>query len=629
MITFRCFKRIILSVAVFLTCGSPFTVSRADEISQIRAAIQLKGAGWQAAETSMTRLNPDERKARLGLIKPAGLMTGAEVQLASPPPVAAPASLDWRSNGGNFVTPIRDQLSCGSCWAFATTAALESAVLRAENTPGIDLDLSEQVLISCGSSGGNDAGSCGGGVIQYASNYIRDTGLPLETCYLYSGGDGSCGSACGTYNTATYSIDSWTDVTGTSPTVSAMRDALVSYGPLVTTMDVYEDFFSYTSGVYSYATGAYQGGHAVLLVGYSDAGQYFIVKNSWGAGWGESGYFRIAYSQLDNAVDFGDYTLAYLTCSISPSSRSLGASSGSGTISVTCGENCNWTATSNNAWITITAGSSGTGNGTVSYSVSQNTGTKLRTGTITIAARTFTVTQEGTAPVVSNQSPGSGTTGVAVGTTVSVTFNESMNASSISGSTFTLSKDGEAVGGAVSYNSGSYRATFTPSVRLDYGTVYTVTVTTAVEDNEGVNLASSSTWSFTTASSSSGSSGSIGSGGGGGCFIATAAFGSPMEPHVQILRDFRDCHLRGHRAGEALVQFYEDLSPPIARVISDHEVLKAAIRLSLLPLIGFAFVTLHLGVELSMAVGFFGVLSLAVGRTRSRRMRESAVRVRT
>ena len=146
----------------------------------------------------------------------------------------------------------------------------------------------------------------------HASNYIRDTGLPVETCYPYTGTDGSCGSACGTYNTATYTITGWADVTGTSPTVSAIRDALVSYGPLVTTMDVYDGFLIPTpSGVYSHTTGDYDGGHAVLIVGYSDAGQYFIVKNSWGAGWGESGYFKIAYSELGTVVDFGDYTLRY------------------------------------------------------------------------------------------------------------------------------------------------------------------------------------------------------------------------------------------------------------------------------------------------------------------------------
>ena len=107
--------------------------------------------------------------------------------MAEPPIVGAPPSLDWRNNGGNFVTPVRNQGGCGSCWAFATTAALESSVLRAENTPGVDLNLSEQVLISCGSSGGNDAGSCSGGYISYASDYIRNTGLPLETCYPYTG----------------------------------------------------------------------------------------------------------------------------------------------------------------------------------------------------------------------------------------------------------------------------------------------------------------------------------------------------------------------------------------------------------------------------------------------------------
>ena len=623
MIKTRCFKRIILSIAVFLACGSPFTLLQADEISQVRAAIQLKGAGWQAAETSMTRLSPDERKARLGLIRPAGIITGAEVILPAPPPVAAPASFDWRSNGGNFVTPIRDQSSCGSCWAFASTAALESATLITNDTPDTDLDLSEQVLVSCG-----DAGNCGGGSHNEASDYIRNVGLPLESCYPYTATNGSCGNACPTYQSSTYRIQSWSWVATTAPTVALLKDALYTYGPLITTMVVYTDFFSYDSGVYVYTWGVEEGEHAVLIVGFNDTGQYFIVKNSWGTGWGESGYFRIAYSQLGNSINFGDYTIAYsggtCICSISPTSSSLGASSGSGSINVTCGESCNWTATSNNAWITITSGASGTANGTVSYSVSQNTGTKRRTGTVTVADKTFTVTQEGTAPVVSNRSPGSGMTGVAVGSTVSVTFNESMNASSISGSTFTLSKDGESVSGAISYNSGSYQATFTRSVRLDYGTVYAVTVTSSVEDNEGVNLASSNSWSFTTVSSSSVSSGSS-SGGGGGCFIATAAFGTPMEPHMQILRDFRDHHLRGHRVGEALVEIYESLSPPVAHIICGYEILKAAVRFSLLPLIGFAFVTLHLGVELFTAVGFFSVVSLAVGRARRSRLRGKAV----
>jgi hypothetical protein len=118
-------------------------------------------------------------------------------------------------------------------------------------------------------------------------------------------------------------------------------------------------------------------------------------------------------------------------------------------------------------------------------------------------------------------------------------------------------------------------------------------------------------------------------GGGNGCFIATAAFGSPLEPHVQMLRDFRDRYLRGHAAGSFLVQSYEDLSPPVARFISGHEMLKAAVRLSLLPLIGFAFVTLHLGAELLMALGIFSVAFSVVALSRRRRIRGPAIRGRS
>jgi C1A family cysteine protease/methionine-rich copper-binding protein CopC len=633
MTTARCFRRIILSIAVFLACGSPFTLSQADEISQIRAAIVLKGADWQAVETSMSRLSPAERKARLGLIKPAMLLTGAEILLPAPPPVAAPASLDWRSNGGNFVTPIRDQGGCGSCWAFASTAALESATLITNDTPGVNLDLSEQVLVSCA-----DAGDCGGGSHNEASDYIRDVGLPLESCYPYTATNGNCADACSTYRTSTYRIASWAWVAIDAPTVGNIRDALCTHGPLITTMIVYDDFFSYGGGVYVHTYGDFAGGHAVLIVGYSDAGQYFIAKNSWGTGWGESGYFRIAYSQLDNSVNFGDYTIAYsggtCICSISPASRSLGSSSGSGSISVTCGESCNWTAASNNAWITITAGSSGTGNGTVSYTVSQNYDSKQRTGTITVADKTFTITQAGLPPTVVSTSPADGAMGVSVGQTITVTFSESMNSASVltysnysystpSGGTTTLSP----ATGSLTYNSQSKQLSYIPSTALISGTTYTVTISTGVQDDEGVHMTSSHTWIFTTASSSSVSSGSDGGGGGGGCFIATAAFGSPIEPHVQILRDFRDRYLRGHEAGNFLVRSYEKLSPPVARFISDHEILKAAVRLSLLPLIGFAFVTLHLGEGLFVAVGFFGVVSLAAGRSRQRRVREPTIRV--
>ncbi len=598
--------------AILLTLST--SLALADEVSQVRAAIAAQQARWQAGETSMTRLSPAERRQRLGLVKPV-LAAGAEVMvMADLPVVDAPPSLDWRNNGGNFVTPVRSQGSCGSCWAFATTAALESSVLRGANTPitpeNPDLNLSEQILVSCGTSGSNDAGSCAGGVIQYASDYIRDTGLPLEACYPYTATDGSCGSACGTYNTDTYRIASWAHVTTTSPTVSAIRDALSIYGPLVTTMDVYSDLYAYSGGVYTYTSGTLEGGHAVLIVGYSDAGQYFIVKNSWGTGWGELGYFKIAYSELDTVVDFGDYTLRYTgsacSYSISPNSQSLGYAAGSGSVSVATQGGCAWTATSNApSWITTSA--SGTGNGTATFTVAANTGAKARTGTLTVAGQTHTITQAGVPPTVTGRTPASGATGVDTNTAITVNFSETMNPATIHTSSFRLTQGGSTVSSAVT--PGSLNATLTPSSSLTPGTAYTVTVTTAVQDDEGVALASESSWSFTTAGTAP-VTGSSGGGGGGGCFIATAAFGSALEPRVVTLQEFRDVYLLPSISGRAFVELYYVLSPDLADLIAADEGLRAGVRVVLAPIADATDALLGAKTETVGMLGWLGAAAL-------------------
>jgi len=274
------------------------------EIDEINAAIVREGAEWVAGETSLSRLSHAERQNRLGLLPP--VIMEEELVIKQFTPRALPSHIDWRDNGGNYVTPIRNQSSCGSCWAFATTAALESAVLITLNTPNTDVNLSEQVLVSCGNSGG-----CNGGYTSYASDFIQNTGLPLESCYPYTATNGDCANACANWQASSYQITDYYYITGTSPTVETLKNALYTYGPLVTTMQVYSDFDNYESGIYSYVTGYKRGGHAILLVGYDDPGQYFICKNSWGTWWGESGFFKIAYSQINSVVNFGDYTIAY------------------------------------------------------------------------------------------------------------------------------------------------------------------------------------------------------------------------------------------------------------------------------------------------------------------------------
>lgn len=299
---------LIVASAVFLLG----TVSFADEVADIQAAIKAKGKKWVAGRTSMMMLSPQERRARLGNFQATGLPNSD----AEPYPesyTAVPSTFDWRNidgNGKSYVTPIRNQSSCGSCWAFAAAAGLESYTLMTQNMPNFNLDLAEQILISCQNSDG-----CSGGWPSQASAYIKSIGLPLETCFPYTAYDAQdggnsvyCSEACLDWQNSTYKI---LDYGSVSFSVSAIKDALVNSGPLVTTFNVYSDFYSYNGGVYEYTTGTIEGGHAVLIVGYDDVNQCFIVKNSWGSGWGEAGYFNIAYSELSSPIYFGSGTLTY------------------------------------------------------------------------------------------------------------------------------------------------------------------------------------------------------------------------------------------------------------------------------------------------------------------------------
>jgi len=108
-----------------------------------------------------------------------------------------------------------------------------------------------------------------------------------------------------------------------------------------------------------------------------------------------------------------------------------------------------------------------------------------------------------------------------------------------------------------------------------------------------------------------------GDGGGGGCFIATAAYGSYLEPHVKTLCKFRDRFLLKNSMGKAFVNFYYKHSPPIANYIAKHDIVRTAVRLSLFPVVGLSWVTLKLGLLPTMALMFFcifGFIGIAIFR---------------
>ncbi len=307
-------KSLILGLMSIFLLISFTGLTFARELDDIKAAIQKHQAKWNARDTSVSKLPAHLRLLRVGTHKPTPAEAGQPV--AIPPRTGAVgSSLDWRVGGNtgnnyNYVTLVKDQGDCGSCWAFAAIGALESYQLlrKPDSICGFkDCNLSEQALISCDR---NKAGSCRGGYIHKASTSLVETGAPVESCCPYLTADAPCKKACCSNWQPSYKINSWVWATTNAPTVNAIKNAL-TYGPVVSTMSVYADFFSYGGGVYSYTSGALQGGHAILIVGYNDQEGCFIVKNSWGADWGEKGYFKIAYSQLTNAVQFGQYTILY------------------------------------------------------------------------------------------------------------------------------------------------------------------------------------------------------------------------------------------------------------------------------------------------------------------------------
>lgn len=202
--------------------------------------------------------------------------------------MADAAKFNWADYNG--VTPIKDQGSCGSCWAFGTHAAFEGSYAILNK---VIIDSSEQDTLDC-----NGKYDCNGG--WWAYQYLIDKGSAKEADYPYTAKKGTCKTGVD----RPYKAVAWgyVDSTVEIPSVAALKKALCAYGPLGVAVAVTSAFQAYKTGVFNEKSDA-QINHAVTLVGWDDSKQAWRIKNSWGTAWGEAGYMWIAYSS--NKIGYG------------------------------------------------------------------------------------------------------------------------------------------------------------------------------------------------------------------------------------------------------------------------------------------------------------------------------------
>ncbi|MEA1905543.1 MAG: C1 family peptidase, partial [Euryarchaeota archaeon] len=236
---------VILAVMVLLSLFAVLpTLAEGDVVSEVERAIGDAGAVWTAGETSVSGYSLEDK---LGLC---GAKIGplpADAVILTPPADrrVSYGTFDWRNVGGeDWMTSVKEQGPCGSCWVFCATGAFEAQINIDAGDPTIDFDSSEQNILSC--SGGGDCEE--GGWVNATLEYIRDIGVPDEGCFRYRANDSiSCNDTC----------SDWQDRAWTCERIGVpvchrtecYKWILEDYGPMVVVLNVSEDLFYYTGGI--------------------------------------------------------------------------------------------------------------------------------------------------------------------------------------------------------------------------------------------------------------------------------------------------------------------------------------------------------------------------------------------
>lgn len=249
----------VLISLLFSTIGCSKTI---DEIA--------KEEGW-------TFSYGDNTIRATGLVKPKDWEKGLPWVSFKDDPQVIPETYDLRPK----LTQIEDQKNCGSCWSFSLTATMRDVLALTNQDPG---RLSQQYLVSCA----KEQYGCNGGFFDAANHFVAPEGAPSWNSYPYTASDSACKKV-----PAVASIVSWAYVGSEtqSPSADEVKKAILKYGPVSVTVTADNTFSSYKSGIFNACRNG-QTNHMTNIVGWGK--DYWIMRNSWGTGWGENGYMRIA-----------------------------------------------------------------------------------------------------------------------------------------------------------------------------------------------------------------------------------------------------------------------------------------------------------------------------------------------
>lgn len=275
---------LLIAVLAGATCPA-----QSDRIEQLNRRIREHNLLWTAGETALGQLDDHQRRQLAGgwptpasQVDPARVWNPAAEGLS---PRLYPAAYDLRDLG--VIPPVKNQGTCGSCWAFSAVANLEALHLKA----GMDFQsLSEQTVLNCSD------GTCSGWYLNTTFDYLQGSGVPSETTVPYVGTKQACSSYA-----RIGQILSWEWINPSGTASDYYDDLIKTYiytwqKPVSCRMEVYDSFYDYANGIYEHIPGETNwGGHFVLIVGWgSSAGvDFWICKNSWGTWWGQSGFFFI------------------------------------------------------------------------------------------------------------------------------------------------------------------------------------------------------------------------------------------------------------------------------------------------------------------------------------------------